>query len=50
MRGSTPDKLAAGGRIARHVHRLPYATIVLEGAYEEAGDAGRIAARAGDVP
>jgi AraC-like DNA-binding protein len=49
MRASTPDKLAGGGRIARHVHRLPYATVVLEGAYEEAGDAGRIAARAGDV-
>lgn len=49
MRASTPDQLAGGGRIARHVHRLPYATVVLEGAYEEAGDAGRIAARPGDV-
>lgn len=49
MEASAPGKLAAGERIARHVHRLPYATVVLEGAYEEAGDAGRIAARPGDV-
>lgn len=49
MLGSTPDKLIAGERIGRHVHRFPYATIVLDGAYEEAGDAGRIAARPGDV-
>ncbi len=49
MEASAPGKRAAGERIARHVHRLPYATVVLEGAYEEAGDAGRIAARPGDV-
>ena len=49
MEASAPGKLPAGEWIARHIHRLPYATVVLEGAYEEAGDAGRISARAGDV-
>lgn len=49
MRASVPGRLAAGGRIGRHLHRLPYATIVLDGGYEEAGDAGRIAAQPADV-
>ncbi|MBB6425435.1 AraC family transcriptional regulator [Sphingopyxis sp. JAI128] len=44
-----PSLLPAAADIARHNHREPYATIVLAGAYEEAGDAGRIAAREGDV-
>jgi AraC-like DNA-binding protein len=35
--------------IARHVHARPYATIVLEGGYEEAGDHGRFRVAAGDV-
>ena len=46
---SAPDTLTAGLRLARHRHRSAYATIVLEGSYEEAGDAGRITAQAGDV-
>jgi AraC-like DNA-binding protein len=36
-------------RIARHQHAEPYVAVVLEGAYEEAGEAGRYRARAGDV-
>lgn len=44
-----PSLLPAAADIARHHHREPYATLVLAGAYEEAGDAGRIAAREGEV-
>ena len=44
-----PSLLPAAADIARHHHREPYATVVLTGAYEEAGDAGRMAARAGEV-
>jgi AraC-like DNA-binding protein len=46
---SSPDTLEANQRIARHLHRSPYATIVLEGSYEEAGDGGRIVASPGDI-
>lgn len=35
--------------IPRHVHATPYATIILSGGYEEAGDAGRHRVRPGDV-
>lgn len=44
-----PSLLPSSTDIARHHHREPYATIVLSGAYEESGDAGRLAARAGEV-
>ena len=44
-----PSLLPPAADIARHRHREPYATVVLAGAYEEAGDAGRIAAQAGEV-
>src|SRR3546814_14131942 len=44
-----PSKLPAAADIARHHHREPYATVVLTGAYEAAGDAGRMAAEAGEV-
>lgn len=44
-----PSLLPAAADIARHHHREPYATVVLAGAYEEAGDSGRMAARAGEV-
>ena len=44
-----PSLLPVAAEIARHHHREPYATLVLAGAYEEAGDAGRIAAREGEV-
>src|SRR4051812_6033515 len=48
MRGARPDRLAAGV-IARHVHARPYATIVLEGGYEEAGAQGGFRGAGGDV-
>ncbi|HEV2599409.1 AraC family transcriptional regulator [Sphingopyxis sp.] len=44
-----PSLLPAATDIARHHHREPYATLVLAGAYEEAGDAGRIAAYEGEI-
>lgn len=44
-----PSLLPAAADIARHHHREPYATLVLAGAYEEAGDAGRMAAREGEI-
>ena len=34
---------------ARHVHAEPYASLVLAGGYEEAGDQGRFRVNAGDV-
>ena len=36
-------------QINRHRHNAPYATIILEGGYEEAGDHGRFRVVAGDV-
>lgn len=42
-------KHAAGERISRHRHVEPYAAVVLEGAYVEAGDGGRFAVEAGHV-
>jgi AraC-like DNA-binding protein len=44
-----PSQLETASEIARHSHVGAYATIVLEGAYEEAGDAGRFKVQAGDV-
>ena len=44
-----PTLLASGGTIECHRHRTPYATILLSGSYEEAGDAGRVLASAGEV-
>lgn len=44
-----PSLLPSSADIARHHHRAPYATIVLSGAYEESGDAGRLTAHAGHV-
>lgn len=44
-----PSLLPASTDIARHHHREPYATVVLAGSYEEAGDAGRIAVCEGEV-
>jgi AraC-like DNA-binding protein len=35
--------------IGRHYHARPYATIVLDGGYEEAGDQGRYQVSGGDV-
>lgn len=42
-------QLASGGTIERHQHAAPYATVLLTGSYEEAGDAGRVVARPGEV-
>jgi AraC-like DNA-binding protein len=41
--------LPASAVIERHYHAQPYATLVLSGGYEEAGDAGRHRVCAGDV-
>src|SRR3546814_20087649 len=49
MRLLQPSQLPAAAGIARPHHREPYATVVLTGAYEAAGDAGRVSARAGEV-
>ncbi len=38
-----------GAIIPRHVHTQAYATIVLDGGYQEAGESGRWHVRAGDV-
>jgi len=35
--------------VDRHIHAVPYASIVLSGDYEEAGDHGRFRVSAGDV-
>lgn len=49
MRRAQPSLLCPASEIPRHYHALPYATLVLEGSYEEAGDAGRWRVEAGDV-
>lgn len=49
MQTFQPDSLESGACIHRHCHTQPYATLVLEGAYEEAGDAGRLNVSPGDV-
>src|SRR5690606_28516839 len=49
MRLLKPSLLASGRTIERHRHPAPYATIVLSGSYEEAGDAGRATAAAGEA-
>jgi len=40
---------ASGECLPRHLHREAFATVVLEGSYEEAGDTGLHRVRAGDV-
>jgi AraC-like DNA-binding protein len=42
-------RYSAGAPMPRHRHAEPYMAIVVEGGYLEAGDTGRIEARAGDV-
>ncbi len=46
MRMSQTIRIAA---LHRHVHKHAYATLVLSGHYQEAGDSGRHLARPGDV-
>lgn len=41
--------LAPGETMLRHVHAHAYATLVLDGGYEEAGECGRWRVRSGDV-
>jgi AraC-like DNA-binding protein len=41
--------LASGAALPRHLHVGAYATLVLEGGYEEAGDGGRWCVRPGEV-
>jgi AraC-like DNA-binding protein len=43
------DVIGRGAVLPRHRHDAPYAAVVLEGGYEEAGDGGRFRAQAGDV-
>ena len=47
--GSVRPQLVDGEFIPRHYHALPYAAIILEGGYEEAGESGRWRVIAGDV-
>lgn len=49
MTPSRLTRLESSGEIARHVHVGAYATPVLAGAYEEAGDTGRFKVAEGDV-
>lgn len=44
-----PSQLQPSSVIERHHHARPYATIVLSGAYEEAGDAGRFRVEPGNA-
>lgn len=46
---SAISDLSCLSSIARHGHVRPYATIILSGGYEEAGDGGRFRVEAGDV-
>lgn len=43
------QQFTGGTRIPRHTHTEPYAAIVLQGSYCEAGDSGRWWSQAGDV-
>lgn len=45
----TREILAQRSRIGRHVHATGYVSLVLDGAYHEAGDNGRFEARPGTV-
>ena len=45
----SPKDMLEAGRLARHRHVAPYATLVLAGRYEEAGDAGRYRVCPGDM-
>lgn len=49
MKDSALPARLGTAEIQRHYHPHPYATLVLEGGYEEAGDQGRFNVAAGDV-
>ncbi len=43
------EKWPGGCAVPRHVHRAPYAAVVISGGYEECGSRGRFQVRCGDV-
>lgn len=47
-RSAEPSRLTSA-EIRRHYHQRPYATLVLDGSYEEAGDQGRLRVSPGDL-
>ena len=49
MRGVRPIRYLGAERIPRHRHEEPYAALVIEGGYIEAGDRGRLIVEAGYV-
>jgi AraC-like DNA-binding protein len=49
MRSALPSRLEPAAEMSRHRHVAAYATLVLSGGYEEAGDAGRFRVSEGDV-
>src|ERR1700759_147068 len=49
MTPALPSRLEPASDIVRHRHASGYATLVLSGAYEEAGDGGRVCGEGGDV-
>jgi AraC-like DNA-binding protein len=49
MMPALPSVLAPTLEIARHQHETAYATLVIAGSYEEAGDSGRFHVTGGDV-
>lgn len=49
MKRSAAPTLLDAAEISRHYHARPYATLVVEGRYEEAGDQGRYEVVAGDI-
>ena len=46
---SINEELDAGSFLPRHLHEKPYATLILEGSYIEAGDHGRFKVSPGDI-
>ena len=49
MKRSAAPALLGAAEIGRHYHPHPYATLVVKGRYEEAGDQGRYEVEAGDI-
>lgn len=43
------EDLPSGHSLARHRHRAPYAIVILRGSFDQAGYAGRVRVRAGDL-
>src|SRR5262245_35105344 len=49
MTSALPSRLEPASEMTRHRHVAAYATLVLSGGYEEAGDAGRFRVSEGDI-